>query len=172
MPGPQGGIEMHIREDHAYVHGAEAVYALFTDSREIEAKQDALGARKVRILECETDADGAIVSFVRELPAEVPGLLSQFLQPWNSVEQSERWQDCGDGRFTADLGIDVANVPVTVAGALEIIPTEDGCVNQVRLRIDCGIPFVGKTLAEFVAADCKRLMTLEYEYITNRLGAA
>jgi hypothetical protein len=172
LVAPQGGIEMQISEDHVYEHGADAVYALFTDPSEIEAKQEMLGAREIRILECETDADGAVVRFERELPAEVPGFLSQFLQPWNRVAQSEVWRNCGDDGYEADLTIDVANVPVTVGGTLEIRPTEDGCVNQVRLRIECGIPLVGKTLAEFVAADCERLIALEYDYITERLGAA
>ena len=162
---------MQISEDHLYAHDADAVYALFTDPSEIEAKQETLGAREIRILECETDRGGAVVHFERELPAEVPGFLSQFLQPWNTVEQSERWRNRGDDGYAADLTIHVANVPVTVGGTLEIRPTEDGCVNQVRLRIECGIPFVGKTLAEFVAADCERLIASEYEYITERLEA-
>jgi hypothetical protein len=162
---------MRISEDHGYAHGADAVYALFTDASEIEAKQEVLGAREIRVIECATDADGALVRFERELPAEVPGLLSQFLQPWNRVAQSEQWRCCADGRFEADLSIDVANVPVTVGGTLEIVPTPDGCVNRVRLRIDCGIPFVGKALAEAVAADCQRLIESEYEYITDRLDA-
>ena len=59
-----------------------------------------------------------------------------------------------------------------VEGTLELRPVDDGCVNEVRLVVDCGIPFVGKALAEFVAADCRRLITREYEYITDRLGRA
>ena len=169
--GPQGGMKMQINEDHWYAHDADDVYALFTDPGEIEAKQEVLGARDIRILECEADADGAQVRFVRELPADVPGFLSQFLQPWNRVTQAEEWRRSDEGGFEADLVIDVANVPVTVGGTLEIRPTQDGCVNQVRLRVECGIPFVGKTLAEFVAADCERLIDNEYEYITERLAA-
>ena len=38
------------------------------------------------------------------------------------------------------------------------------------IDIGCGIPFVGKTLAEFVAKDCERLVAEEYDYITERLG--
>jgi len=45
-----------------------------------------------------------------------------------------------------------------------------GCVNRVRLDVKCSIPFVGKTLAVFVAADCERLIADEYEYLTGRLG--
>jgi hypothetical protein len=37
--------------------------------------------------------------------------------------------------------------------------------------IDSGIPFVGKTLAEFVATDCKRIVASEYDYIVDRLAS-
>ncbi len=163
---------MKISANHRYLHNTDALYSMFTDSKEIKAKQEALGARNIRVLECERDSDGATVRFVRELPAEVPGILSRFLQPWNSVEQSERWRSLNGGIFKADLTIDVANVPVTVGGTLELKSADDGCVNEVRMVIDCGIPFVGKTLAEFVAADCKRLIAAEYKYLTDRLASA
>lgn len=163
---------MKIKRDHPYAHGTEAVFALFTDAGEIEAKQEALEAREIHIEECERDAGGASISFVRELPADVPGVLKKFLQPWNTVQQSEAWRVHENGVFKADIDIDIANVPVTITGTLELKPTSDGCVNEVRLDVDCGIPFVGKTLAEFVAVDCKRLLAMEYNYITDRLARA
>lgn len=166
------GIQMKISVNHRYSHSTDALYSMFTNSKEIKAKQKSLGARKIRVLDCERGSDGADVRFVRELPAKVPGILSRFLQPWNSVEQSERWR-CLDGDiFKSDLSIDIANVPVAVGGTLKLKPVDDGCVNQVRLVIDCSIPFVGNTLAEFVAADCKRLIDAEYKYITDRLASA
>ncbi len=162
---------MKVRRDHDYAHDTDAVYALFTDAEEIELKQQALGAREIEIEECDADDEGAAVQFVRELPADVPGILKKFLQPWNTVEQTEQWQICEDGVYEADLTIDIRNVPVTVEGTLQLEPTDDGCVNHVRLTVECGIPFVGKTLAEFVATDCKRLIRDEYEYITERLAS-
>jgi len=159
---------MKIRRDHEYAHNTDTVFTLFTDAKEIKAKQEALGARNIRVEECERDADGAVVRFVRELPAEVPGILSKFLQPWNTVEQSEHWRDCGSGVYKADLAIDIANVPVTIRGTLELEPLDDGCINHVRLGVDSGIPFVGKTLADFVAKDCKRIIADEYRYISDR----
>jgi hypothetical protein len=164
--------QVKISTDHTYAHSSDAVFAFFTDSKKVKAKQKALGARNIRMIECGRHSAGASVRFARDLPAEVPGILSRFLQPWNSVEQSEEWRICDDGGFESDLSIDVANVPVTVGGTLHLRPVDDGCVNEVRLAIDCGIPFVGKTLAEFIAADCERLIALEYEYITDRLGSA
>lgn len=163
---------MKISRDHAYAHSAQILYAHFTDAKEIEAKQKALGARAIRIVDCDITAEGAVVTFVRELPAEVPGILSRFLQPWNSIEQSERWRISGNGGYKADIDIDVANVPVTVGGTLQLKPVDGGCVNQIRLNVSSSIPFVGKTLAEFVAADCKRVIAMEYDYITDSLGAS
>ena len=103
------------------------------------------------------------------VPADVPGILSKFLQPWNTVEQSEQWHRLDGGEYEADLAIDIANVPVSVSGTLELEPVGDGCVNHVRVEIDCGVPFVGKTLAEYVAKDCERIIADEYEYICDRL---
>ena len=160
---------MKVRRDHEYAHGTEAVFALFTDEEELEAKQEALGARNISVEDCDRDDDGATVRIVRELPADVPGILKKFVQPWNTVEQMEEWRDCGDGVYEADLEIDIANVPVTINGTLKLEPTDDGCVNHVRMTIDSGIPFVGKTLAEFVAMDCKRIIADEFDYITERL---
>ena len=160
---------MKIRQDHEYAHSTDAVFALFTDRKEIKAKQKALGARDIRVEVCNTDADGAVVRFVRELPADVPGILSKFLQPWNTVEQSERWSRLDGGEYEADLTIDVANVPVTVSGTLELEPVEGGCINHVRVTVDSGVPFIGKTLAEYVAKDCERIIAEEYEYICDRL---
>jgi hypothetical protein len=161
---------MKIHRDHEYAHSSDTVYALFTHADEIEEKQAALGARKIRVEECELDEDGAAVRFIRELPADVPGVLARFLQPWNTVEQSEEWRVCDDGVYEADIEIDIANVPVTVEGTLELEPVKTGCVNHVRIRVDSGIPFVGKTLAEFVAQDCKLIIAAEYDYISERLA--
>ena len=162
---------MKIRRDHEYAHSTDAVFAVFTDAKQIKAKQKAIGARNIRVEDCDRDDDGAVVRFTRELPAEVPGILSKFLQPWNTVEQSEQWRSSGDGVYKADLSIDVANVPVTVKGTLKLEPVEDGCVNHIRMNVDCGIPFVGKTLAEFVAMDCKRIIAAEYDYISGQLDS-
>ena len=163
---------MKIRQDHEYAYELEAVYALFTDAEEVAAKQEALGARNITIEECELYEDGADVSFVRELPAEVPGVLAKFLQPWNTVQQSEQWRANENAGYDAALDIDIAGVPVTITGTLELEPVEGGCVNHVRIDIDCGIPFVGRTLVEFVAKDCERLVAEEYDYICERLATS
>ena len=139
----------------------------------VEAKHAALGARDICIINCERDSDGAYVRFERELPIElpddIPSIITKFLQPWNSVEQIEEWLETGEGGFKSDMSIDIATMPVTITGTLELKPHDEGCVNEIRLSVDCSIPFVGKPLANFVGTDCKRLIAAEYEYITERL---
>ena len=162
---------MKIRQDHEYAHSTDTVFALFTNRKEIKAKQKALGARNMRVEACATDADGAVVRFVRELPADVPGILGTFLQPWNTVKQSEQWRRLEGGEYESDFAIDIANVPVTVSGTLELQPVKGGCINHICVTIDCGIPFIGKTLAEFVAKDCERIIADEYVYICERLDS-
>ena len=163
---------MKIREDHEYAYNLEAVYAMFTVVEEVEAKHAALGARAFRIEEREVYDDGADVRFVRELPADVRGILAKFLRPWNTVLQSEQWRSSNNGGYDAELDIEIENVPVTITGILELEPTDRGCVNHVRVDVDCGIPFVGGTLAEYVAKDCERLIADEYQYICERLSSA
>ena len=159
---------MKVAAQHRYAHDVATVYAGFVDREEIKAKQKALGARKIRVTQCDTTVDGAEVRFDRELPASVPDILRRFIQPWNRVQQAEKWRRTEDG-FAAQLTIDIAGVPVDVAGTLRLKPAKGGCVNQVRIEVSCGIPFVGKTLAEFIAADCERLVAEEYDYISARL---
>ena len=161
---------MEIYQKHKYAHSSDELYALFTSSKEIRAKHKALGARNIRVEKCATDDDGAALRFVRELPAKVPGVLSKFLAPWNVVTQSEDWERLGGSKYAADLDIDIANVPVTIAGSLELKPVKGGCVNHVRLSVDCGIPFVGKTLVDFIGRDCERLIAEEYDYLRERLN--
>ena len=161
---------MKITAQHRYAHDVAAVYATFIDAKAIQAKQKALGARTVRVTECDVGPDKASVMFDRELPATVPDVLRRFIQPWNHVEQSEEWRRTENG-FAAQLSLSISGVPVDVSGSLRLKPVEGGCVNQVRIEVRCGIPFVGKTLAEFVAADCERLIAEEYDYITALLDA-
>lgn len=63
---------MKFSREHNYSHSTDTVFALFTDAKEIKAKQKALDARKIRVDECERDAmviDSSI-SFVGKTLAE------------------------------------------------------------------------------------------------------
>jgi hypothetical protein len=106
----------------------------------------------------------------------VPGLLSKFLGAWNRIEQSEAWQgEAGTSRVGINkIGIvslpSGISVPVTVTGTQTLRPNGDGCTNDIVFEINCGIPLIGKKLAEFVAGDIQKFMGLEYGFTKNYLS--
>ncbi len=166
--GPDSAVRLSAT--HRYSVSPAELYAQFVDSDSVGKKHAALGGRNVEVECSDADESGADVRIRREMPAKVPGLLSKFLQPWNDVVQHETWTRTADGGYRAELDIDIRNVPVDITGSLNISGDARNCENRVVLKIDCGIPFVGKTLAEFVAGDCRRLMAAEYDYLQRELA--
>ena len=158
-----------ITAKHVYDHAPEVVYAQFTDAAAVVAKHEALGARDVEVDDWHVDDDGAALVFEREVPVQVPGFLKRFLQPWNEVTQRERWRRLADDHYHADVDVEIDNVPVRIAGTLDLRATETGCVNDVALTISSSVPLVGGKLAAFIAGDTKRLIAAEHRYLVKHL---
>jgi hypothetical protein len=160
---------MEIKDLHQYDHAVESVFQFFHDPNAVKTKYETIGARNVEILDASEDGGVFTIKIQREVPADVPGVLQKFLGAWNKVVQTERWQTTADGGRTCDLDVDIAGVPVTVTGTMALQPRGEGCANDVRMKVTCGIPLVGKKLAEFVGGDTKKAMDSEYAYIKSHL---
>ena len=52
---------------------------------------------------------------------------------------------------------------------MTLIPTDDGCVNEVVMEITCNIPLVGRKLESFVADSTEEQLEAEYEFIQEYL---
>ena len=65
-----------------------------------------------------------------------------------------------------------SNVQIVSLVTRTLVLSELGCGKHVRVTIKCGSPFVGKTLAEFVAKDCECIIAGDYVYISERLEQA
>ncbi|MFZ4792074.1 MAG: DUF2505 domain-containing protein [Candidatus Competibacteraceae bacterium] len=161
---------MKIKAVHHYAKDIETVFGLFRDPEFMQTKYVGIGARKVEVLECAGSEGRYTVKVKREVPADVPGLLKKFLNPWNSVVQSESWEGKTGGPWRCTFAIDIAGVPVTVKGAMELRAEGGGCVNDVQLEVKCGIPLVGGKLADFVSSDAEKAIQKEYEFIRAHLG--
>ncbi len=158
-----------IKTQHVYDTDTAHLYSMFVNEAELIAKHEALGARNVSVKSSKQRGDGVIVVVTRELPAEVPGVLKRFIQPWNHVTQTESWRKASDDTYHADLTIEIDNVPVTISGTLNLKPQTSGCVNDIRLEVACGIPLVGGKLADFIGKDSQRLIAAEYRYLKQAL---
>lgn len=160
---------MEVNGLHQYNSATDEVFEFFHDPEKIKAKYEGIGSRNINVLEASEHADGFTVKIQREVPADVPGILQKFLGAWNKVVQTEQWQTTQDGGRSCNLQVDVIGVPVSVSGTMMLQPEASGCVNDVRIKVTCGIPLVGKKLAEFVGNDTKKAMDSEYAYIKSHL---
>ena len=161
---------MKIKAVHQYAKDVESVFGLFHDPEFMQTKYVGIGARNVEVLESAGSDGRYAVKVKREVPADVPALLKKFLNPWNSVVQSESWEGKTGGPWRCTFTIDIAGVPVTVKGAMELRAEGSGCVNDVQLEVKCGIPLIGGKLADFVGSDAEKAMQKEYEFIRAHLG--
>lgn len=134
----------------------------------IKAKFEGVGTRNVEVLECSARDNGYFTKTVREVPANVPGLLKKFLGAWNTVIQTEEWRQDGP-TWICNLTVEIKGVPVDISGTMKLHPEGKGSVNDVMITISCGIPLVGGKLADFVADDTGHAMDSEYEYIKTHL---
>jgi len=163
---------MKIHALHRYDRDVDTVVALFHDPAFITAKYTGIGARRVTVEECSGANGQWTVRTSREVPAEVPSLLSRFVSPWNTVSQRERWEGPPGGPYRCTLEIEVAGVPVRMGGVMELRAEGGGCVNEVALEVVCGIPLVGGRLADFVGGDAEKAVGAEYDFIREHLRRA
>ena len=163
---------MHIARRYDFEQNVETLYEPFTLASEIERKYRSMGARNIEILEIKSEGELLRVKTRREIPAEVPRLLQRFLGEWNTVVQSEEWQAQGDAH-EASISVEIEGVPVKIHGKVSLQPREGGSLAEMDFQVKCGIPLVGKKLAEFVAGITSELLAKEAEFLKasgNALG--
>jgi hypothetical protein len=161
---------MKIKALHQYAKDVDTVFSLFHDPDFMKVKYEGIGARNVEVLECAGSEGRYTVKVKREVPADVPSLLKKFLNPWNTIVQSETWEGKAGGPYRCKLAVEIAGVPVGMGGEMELRSQDGGCVNDVRLEVKCGIPLIGGKLADFVGGDAEKATQAEYEFIRAHLG--
>jgi len=160
---------LEVKDVHHYQKGVDAVFKFFSDPDAIKAKYESIGARNVELLEASESGGTYSGKTQREVPSEVPGILQRFLGAWNKIVQQEQWEAQDDGSRACKMDINVVGVPVKVVGSMNLRPEGKGCVNEVTIKVTCGIPLIGGKLAEFVGNDTKKNMDTEYDYISKHL---
>ena len=160
---------MKIKALHQYKQDVDTVFGLFHNPDFMKDKYIGIGARNVEVVECSGSDGHYSVKVKREVPADVPGLLKKFLNPWNTLVQSEQWEGSAGGPYHCKISIEISGVPVGISGEIELRTQDSGCVNDVRIEVKCGIPLVGGKLADFVGSDAEKAIQAEYEFIRGRL---
>lgn len=161
---------MKVSATHRYSCSIDELFELFTSKQYYLDKFSACGARNVSIEEAADTDEGFVLESVREVPADVPGVLKSFLGDWNTIRQSEVWDGEAGDEYYNDFEITAEGVPVEMLGTMNLTPDGDGCVNDIEIEIKCAIPLVGKKLAQFVASDTEKTLAAEYEYTREQVG--
>lgn len=156
---------------HEYEQDVDVVYEAFTDPDFYLAKFEGVGARKVEVLSSASEDDVFTVETAREVPLDVPAALQTFLGAWTQVIQNEEWVEGEDGEFLNELDIASEGVPAKMSGTMRLYATDDGCVNEVAITIDCGIPLLGRKIESFIAESTAEQLDGEYEFIQEYLDS-
>ncbi|MCG8610354.1 MAG: DUF2505 domain-containing protein [Pseudomonadales bacterium] len=158
---------MEIKVSHHYNADIDKVFKSFGDTETLAEKFAALGARNFKVNQLSLADASLELSMQREVPADAPKMLKKFLAEWNTLEQTESWTGQPGENYVGTFSVDIKGVPVTIQGRCDLKKTDTGCVNEVTVNIDCGIPLVGKKLAAFVAESSEGSMDAEYRYIKS-----
>jgi uncharacterized protein YndB with AHSA1/START domain len=154
---------------HEYDHPVESVFEAFTDPEFYLAKFSGVGARNVEIIASGNEDGVFSVETSREVPPDVPGALKTLLGAWTTVIQNEEWIEGEEDEYLNELNIDSEGVPALLTGTMILYSSDDGCVNEVVMSIDCRIPLVGKKLERFIADSTAEQLAAEYEFIREYL---
>ncbi len=129
-------------------------------------KYTALGHQDVKIVEHTEHAGVVRVTSRRKVPMEVPGFAKRFLNPLNTVEQTDEWQPAtAKGERHGTWKVSASGVPVSVGGILHLVAAGKGhTLVEITGEVACSIPFVGGKLASYVGADVERTMSAEEQF--------
>ncbi len=161
---------MKVTATHRYGCSIDELFGHFSKPDFYVKKFEACGARNIEVVESESGDGSFEITTERDVPADVPGFLANFVSDWNRLTQSESWEGEAGDEYYNELEISAAGVPVEISGSMNLMPDGDGCVNDVEMEIKCAIPLVGKKLAQFIATDTEKTLAAEYEYIKELVG--
>ncbi|MGY0220099.1 DUF2505 domain-containing protein [Endozoicomonadaceae bacterium StTr2] len=158
-----------ITAEHHYSSSVDDIFNFFSDEETISAKYDALGSRKFRLKSKSERGNTTKIDLLREAPASdaIPKALQKLLGEWNKVRQRETWTQESDGSRLCKLQVELDGVPVKIKGEMRLCPTEEGCVNKVRIEASSIIPIIGKAVTGFVSDEITKQMEEEYAYIKS-----
>lgn len=157
---------MKVTSRHTYAAAPAVVFGAMTAPDVLIEKYTALGHQDVKIVE-RTESDGVVrIRSRRKVPMEVPGFAKRFLNPLNTVEQTDEWQaPTAKGERRGTWKVSASGVPVSVGGTLHLVAASKGrTVVEIAGDVTCSIPLIGGKLAAYVGSDVERTMHAEEDF--------
>lgn len=130
----------------------EVVQKMFTDPAYFEKKAKLLKRMNVKLLEHERKGDEFKVRFSFEDMAtiELPSFAKRFAGKTAHVIEEDRWNiKTRSGR----LSFEFQGLPVKLGADMDVLDTDDGCVNVLHWKVSCSVPLLGGKLEKLIAQD-------------------
>jgi uncharacterized protein YndB with AHSA1/START domain len=150
----------------------ETVFGLMTDPDFLERKFTAGGAKDVSADCTDAGGGGTHVLIRRHVTVDLPGFAKKFIQPTNSVMQTEEWAAADEtGRRVCTYRIDVQGVPSRISGTVTLSPDAGGTRQDIEAEVKVSIPLVGGKLEGLAVDSGKKLLAEEADFTNRELGA-
>jgi uncharacterized protein YndB with AHSA1/START domain len=163
---------MKMRVTHHLDGDVETVFGLTTDPEFLERKFAAGGAKDVSADCTDTSGGGKRVLVRRHVTVDLPGFAKRFIQPTNSLMQTEEWSPPDEtGRRVCTYRVDVQGVPSHIDGTVTLSPDGNGTRQDVEAEVKVSIPLVGGKLEGLAVDSGKKLLAEEAEFTNQELAA-
>jgi uncharacterized protein YndB with AHSA1/START domain len=162
---------MRMQVTHHLNGDVDQVFALMTDPKFLERKFAAGGAKEISV-DHEKLADGTCrVTTRRHVTVDLPGFAKRFIQPTNSLLQTETWEQAGPGQpRTCRYRVDVQGVPSHIDGTVTLTPDGTGTRQDIEATVKVSIPIVGGKLERLAVDSGQKLLADEAAFTNQELA--
>jgi uncharacterized protein YndB with AHSA1/START domain len=160
-----------MRVSHELAGDVDTVFALLTDPDFIERRFTASGATEISVTREDLSDGGVRVVSRRRMTVDLPGFATKFIQPSNTVEQTEDWPAAAaTGRRVCNYKVEVQGVPSRIDGTVTLSPGGGGTRQDIEAQVKVSIPLVGGKLEKFAVDSGKSLLEDEAEFTNKELA--
>ena len=161
-----------MRVTHELAGDVATVFALMTDPSFLERKFAAGGAKDVTVEREDTADGGTRIVVRRRVTVDLPGFAAKFIQPTNTVVQTEEWAPAGDDATrVCTYRVDVQGVPSRIDGTVTLTPDGAHTRQDVVAEVKVSIPLVGGRLEKLAVDSGQNLLRDEAEFTNRELAS-
>ncbi len=154
---------MRVKLTNKYNQNIDAVFTAFMNPVFVKARSEAAGARNVNVTISKTGGIYTLTT-VRDIPSNVPHILTKFIPAWSRATQVETWRSDAGGFYTGTAKGSIDGIPVSIAGRMKLSIYGAGSVNAMEALVKVHIPVVGGKMEQFGRSASLEMFAKEYRY--------
>jgi len=158
---------MKIEQTNGYEISADELLKMFMDESFFRERYKIANVNDYTIDTFEKRNDRFVIEIKRPMKfrtsTKLPPILKKLIKEELIITINMEWELDDSVEHKGTYSFSVEGIPVEVRGTMTLEPDGDGgALNHMRIRVKCGIPVVGKKVAQFVGEKVK--IGLEKDY--------